>query len=551
MAWSVLRHPVMLLLLAVSLVPTLAGLVMAVGAGADAGRLASVLQAPGAGLSLASALWTGALATILALLLAHLAVALAASSGWRRRLNTLVLPLLAMPHLAVGIGLALVLAPSGLLLRLLSPWATGFELPPDWMTVNDPAGASLLLGLVLKETAFLVLALVAALGQVPSETLLVQAQSLGYGRLKAWLVLVAPELQAQIRLPLAAVLVFGISNVEVAIPLGPRLPATFPVLLWQWFTDPDPAVHALAWSGTLILLAVCVLALAVAAALGRLLRGVLRLSVESGRRRTEERRARIAAGGLLAFGWTLGLLAIAAIGLRAAGGAWRFPSLLPASSAASVWPDVAASMISVTPATLGLAATTALVGVLLVLPAAETCRSSAAARRSVGALLFLPLIVPQMTFLFGVQVLLVRLGIDGSAAAVLWSHLLFALPYLWGLLAPARASIDPRLADVATVLGAAPTRTWFAVTAPLMIRSLFLALAVAFSVSVALYLPTLFTGAGRIGTAATEAAAAAASGNLRLASSYALLLAAAPLGAFAAAWIARGLVYRGRRGVPS
>ena len=196
------------------------------------------------------------MATAIALCLAHLAVAMAVSGNWRTRLNALTLPVLAMPHLAIGIGLALLLAPSGVLLRLISPWATGFELPPDWLIVQDPAALALIGGLVLKETCFLIMALMAALAQVPAATLQPQAQTLGYGALKGWLIAVAPLLQRQIRLPLAAVLVFGISNVELAIPLGPDLPPTFPVMLWRWFTDPDPTIHAQAYAGTLLLLAV-------------------------------------------------------------------------------------------------------------------------------------------------------------------------------------------------------------------------------------------------------------------------------------------------------
>lgn len=550
MTTLVLRYPATWLLMAVSLLPAGAGLATALVAGSDADALARVVATPGIVLSIASSLWTGIIATALALAAAHTAVALAAAGGWRRRLDALALPLLAMPHLALGIGLALVLAPSGIVLRLLSPWATGFEIPPDWLTVNDPAGLSLLLGLVLKETCFLILALVAALAQVRSEDLFTQARTLGYGRLKGWLVVVAPRLQQQIRLPLAAVLVFAVSNVEMAIPLGPRLPPTFPVLLWRWFTDPDSAVQAQAYAGSLMLFGLSVAVLGAAALAGTGLRRLLSGSARSGRRFAHDGIARTAASAALAVGWTVGILAIVALVLRAGGGAWRFPALLPTERAAPVWPDVVAVLTEVAPTTLGLAIATAVAGLLLVLPAAERCRLLPAARRHIGSVLFLPLLLPQMTFLFGAQVLLVRLGIDGTITAVLWTHLVFALPYLWGILAPARAFIDPRYAEVATTLGARPPRVWLTVTAPLLLRSTLVALALAFSVSVALYLPTLFAGAGRVATAATEAAAAAASGNLRLGAAYALLMATAPLAAFGAAYVVGALLFRQRRGVP-
>lgn len=539
------------LLVAVAALPAAAGLVAAFVLGLDGGAWSRVFATPGIGLSIASALWSGSIATILALGLAHVAVALAATGGWRRRLNALTLPLLAMPHLAVGIGLALVIAPSGLLMRMLSPWASGFDLPPDWHSVNDPAALSLIAGLVLKETAFLVLALVAALAQIRSSDFAEQATTLGYGRLKGWFVVVAPQLQRQIRLPLAAVLVFGITNVEMAIPLGPGLPPTFPVLLWQWFTDPDPAVGAQAYAGTLLLVATTVAVLVTFALVGTGIRALLRRSAENGRRRQRDGALRSLIRVVLAIGASVGALTVVAILIRAMAGPWRFPAVLPGDGASTAWRAALSLSSSVAPMTLALAGATALVGLVLVLPAAEACRHSFAQRRRVGSLLFLPLLVPQLTFLFGVQVLLVRLQLDGTFMAVLWTHLIFALPYLWGFLAYARASLDPRYAAVAATLGASRWSAWRGVTAPLLLRSALIASAVAFSVSVALYLPTLFAGAGRIATAATEAAAAAGSGNLRLAAIYALTLAAAPLAAFATAYAASALLFRNRRGMPA
>jgi putative thiamine transport system permease protein len=539
-----------LILLTVSGVPTLAGLAAALWFGIDAASLMRVLDTPGVRLSIASSVWTGVAATLLSLMLAHLAVAVAITGGWRRRLNLFSLPLLAMPHLAIGIGLALVVAPSGLLLRLVSPWATGFTEPPDWLSMQDPYGLSLIAGLVVKETAFLVLVLFAALQQVPAERLLLQARSLGYGRLKSWLVAVAPLLQEQIRLPLAAVLVFGLTNVEMAIPLGPDLPPTFSVMLWRWFVDADPAIHAQAYTGSLLLLLVTAFTVLIAWRSARVFGGLWRCWAETGSRFTRERPVRGALHAILGGVWFLGMLALFAILLRSAAGLWRFPDILPASDGLSTWSAVLPVAGSVAATTILLAAATALIGVILVLPAAEQLRHHATMRLRLGSWLFLPLLLPQMTFLFGVQVLLAYLGLDGTFAAVLWVHLIFALPYLWGLLAPARAAIDPRYLAIARTLGAGAVRAWLTLTAPLILRSILLAMALAFSVSIALYLPTLFAGAGRIATAATEAAAAAGSGTLRLAAIQAILLAVLPLVGFAAAYAAGAALFRSRREVP-
>jgi putative thiamine transport system permease protein len=127
----------------------------------------------------------------------------------------------------------------------------------------------------------------------------------------------------------------------------------------------------------------------------------------------------------------------------------------------------------------------------------------------------------------------------------------FALPYTWAILAGSRAAHDPRLVIVARSLGAGPIRTWWAVTFPLLMRSTLVAVAIAFSVSAALYLPTVFAGAGRIITVATEAASAAASGNLRVAAINAAAQATAPVIVLALATFVARAVFRNRQGVPS
>src|SRR3546814_1071986 len=78
-------------------------------------------------------------------------------------------PMVAVPHAAVALGLAFLIAPSGWLVRLVSPWATGWELPPDVATVQDPNALALALGLIVKELPFLLLMTLAALGQVRAD----------------------------------------------------------------------------------------------------------------------------------------------------------------------------------------------------------------------------------------------------------------------------------------------------------------------------------------------------------------------------------------------
>ena len=442
------------------------------------------------------------------------------------------------------------LAPSGLILRVLSPWATGFQQPPDWLTIQDSAGVSLIMGLVVKEIPFLVLMLLGALAQVPAERLMLTSRGLGYGRFKSWLVCVAPLLQRQIRWPIAAVLVYGMTNVEMAIPLGPQTPPPLSIMLWQWFTASRLELQDAAYAGAVLLFGATVLGLLILAAIGHLAGVAHRYAVTSGRRLRSDWPLR---AGLLSLPVTVLLLGVAtavALSLRAASRMWRFPHLIDAVVDWSAPLDAAPAVEGSLATTLGIAAIVAVVAVGLTLVLAELLAASPRRRQVVGVCLFVPLVLPQLTLLFGLTWLTTRLRLEGTATAIVWSHLLFALPYAWGILAPARSTLDPRMQLTARTLGLGPLGAWWRVTVPLLLRSVLLAASIGFAVSAAVYLPTLFVGAGRIVTIATEAASAAASGSLRIAAIYGALQAALPLLTLGIASVGAHFVYRRFGGVP-
>jgi len=137
-----------------------------------------------------------------------------------------LIPLIAVPHAAMALGLAFLVAPSGWLVRWFSFLLMGWETPPEWVTVQDPFGLSLILGLVLKETPYLLLMILAALPQIRAQEYIRIGQSLGYGNLRSWLKLVLPQVYPLIRLPVFAVLAFSLSVVDVALILGPSTPPT-------------------------------------------------------------------------------------------------------------------------------------------------------------------------------------------------------------------------------------------------------------------------------------------------------------------------------------
>src|SRR3954453_21471935 len=222
---------------------------------AGLGPWRQLLATPGLPHSVALAIGSGLCGALIA---PAAAIAIPAATpgrpGWRWL--TLALPvLLAVPHLASAVGFAFLIPPSGWLARLASPWLTGWQRPPDLLTLNDPWGIALTMGLALREAPFLLFALQAAAGQTDVGRHLRVARSLGYGPAEAWGELALPQLFPLLRLPLYAVLAFARSAGGVAVVLGRAGPAALAVELVRLANDPDVAKRLPAAAGALLMLA--------------------------------------------------------------------------------------------------------------------------------------------------------------------------------------------------------------------------------------------------------------------------------------------------------
>ena len=503
---------------------------------------------PGLGQSVWLSLSTGLVTT--ALSLAAVALFTAAWSGTRafRITMRLLSPLLALPHAAAAFALAFLIAPTGMLARLASPWATGWTRPPDLLILNDPAGLSLMGGLVVKEIPFLMLVTLAALQQSRAVEARRLAASFGYGRVRGFLTTVWPGLYRQIRLPVFAVLAYATSVVDVAIVLGPATPPTLAVRLTQWMADPDLTLRLKASAGALLQLGVTLLALGLWVALERVGRWLLHRTIETGRRGLRDGWARgvaLAAGLLPTVAIGLGLTTLA---LWSVSGFWRFPAVVPPTLSIAPWERTLAGLTGPIGTTLAIALVSAAVALVLVLGCLEReARTGRTGGERALWLLYLPLVMPQVVFVFGLQLFFLWLGIDATLGALVLAHLVFVLPYVFLSLSDPWRAFDGRLVHMARALGHGADGVFWRVRLPMLARAVLAAAAIGVAVSVGQYLPTLLVGAGRFPTVTTEAVALAAGGDRRVLAVTALVQALLPFLAFAFAALVPAIAFRNRR----
>lgn len=512
------------------------------GASTDSGwfaqtGFAAILSDPRTLPAIAMSLFTGVLATTIAFALTIVTlIAVHDTRGWRW-LQAALPPLLAVPHAALAVGLAFLIAPSGWLVRLMSPTLTGWERPPlDWV-VPDPHGLSLLVGLVLKETPFLLLVAGAQLATLNVDASMRIGRTLGYAPARCWSRLILPQLYPRIRLTVLVILAFNLSVVDMALLLGPGNPPTFAVMLLSLVNDPGS--RAAASAGAIVLAVVVGLCFVGLSGVERGLAAVARYRRTDGRRGRALGHARRAALGFVLMAVVLSILSLLMLPLWSFARRWRFPDSLPSEWTLRHWSSRGDLLLDPLWTTLLLA----LVSAGLALLAATLWLEHGRAGQRDGPstrgdwLWYVPLLVPQVSLLFGWQAMGLLAAFDGAWLTVVHAHWVYAMPYVVLILAVAWRESDPNWEHAAATLGAGYWRTLWRVRLPLLSRPVAQALAVAIAVSVAQYLPTLLLGAGRYQTLTTELVTSFGGVDRRAMAALAVLQSLLPLVAFVLALV--------------
>jgi putative thiamine transport system permease protein len=510
--------------------PLLLSLAMLVPAATDGGAWRALFAHPQLVPALALSLFTGAASAGLGLLLTMVLLAgLHGGRAWRW-LQHVSAAGLALPHLAFAIGFGFLIMPAGLLARLFA----GGDAPPDWITVQDPLGLSLVAALALKEAPFLITAALGALSRGDGVNRLAlelrAAASLGHGRGSAWLRIVLPRLLHDLRWPLVIVFVYGATVVDMALVLGPTQPPTLAVVIWHALNDAEPQVNRMGLAGTLFLTAALALALGTVAVVLRALRQAERSMLTAGPSPLGQPRwsARLAgAAGVSVLAACLLLLVLLSFSPR-----WPYPSLFPPAVSGQAWEALATAPAPLW-LSLGLGITCAAVAVALAVAWFETQPPSRDGWPIGLALLSLAL--PQLAVAGGQYRLFLDWGLTGTLAGLFLAHLVPAAAYVLVVLQGPYRSFDLRYMKAARALGTLAPMAWIRVKLPLLKAPLLTAAAIGFAVSFVQFIPAQLIAAGRFSSLPMEAVTLSSAGSRHLTAAFALALAVPPLMAFLAA----------------
>nr|WP_244875231.1 thiamine ABC transporter permease [Vibrio litoralis] len=495
----------------------------------------SAISWPGVERSLLQTTMTAVVSTVIAVIMTFAILqAYWGSRSWQR-IEKLLSPLLALPHVAFAVGFLFLFSDTGWLARLLSFMVSDtLSFPHVWFTwiysLQDNIGISLALALAIKETPFLLLMSVAILNNLKVEQTLQVTQGLGYSVAQAWWKAIFPQWLHHMRFPLFAIMAYSCSVVDVSLILGPTHPPTFAVLVWQWFNDPDLSQLPRAAAGAFLMFVLCSVLIGLIWLTERLVLGRFRSWLTSGRNSSLAVKPYffhlIACISLL----TIPVMIIWTFALR-----WSYPNLLPTFWSIrfwlNEWPYIQDTILT----SVWLALFSAGAALILALIAHEYRHHF---RYHIPMyVIALPMLIPQLSLLFGLQITSLWINQQYYWLWVIWAHTFFVFPYVYLSLDGPWKSYPSRLSQTAVSLGVSPLKVFFTIKLRTLASGILFAWAMGMSVSLAQYLPTLMLGSGRVVTLTTEAVALSSGHDRRVVALYALWQAILPFVFFSLALI--------------
>lgn len=498
--------------------------------------------------------------------------------------HLICVPLFVIPHSSLAIACSVLLSPASLVGRIIfylfndqsktDQLLNQQPLPSaDFPFPNDQFGWSIILALTLKELPFLWFIAVSTFSYQQLGKLLQAAQTLGQSYFRAFIWVVLPALYRALRLPILCVLVYTLTQVEIATVLGPSQPPTLAVEMLAYFQSPEKFARNYASAAALILLLACFLVVCLAYLLegvGKHFARASLFSVQSVahfadrpfRAKLKENYWEIAERViLLLIQLCVGLialfifLAIVNLVILTFAGDWPFPNILPLNWQFTHWQSVFTDQAKILWNTLFIAICSvalALIFTLLLLELkfvkdefaknelskekfteewrskevlSQTARSTVLSRvlQIEQLIMMLPLVLPAIGLLFGLVWLIRAVNLPLSIFTVIFGHMIFILPYSYLSLKGHFEQFDKRYLQVGLTLGRSPLIVWWKIKLGSLRVPIIVTLLLGLLISFTQYLPTLLLGGGAVASLTTEAVIASQGGSRRLMSAYALL----------------------------
>ncbi len=468
---------------------------------------------PGISKSITLSFFTGLGSTLLALFFSQVILLYLFKTRVYNYIKIIISPLLALPHITMAIGLIFIFSPSGLFFRLISPWLTEFERPPNIFIMPDDYGFFLILGLVLKEIPFFILVSLAALQEFSARKIFDLGRSLQNSNFSSWCILIFPLIYKKIRLVIFIVIAFTASVVDMSLILAPSTPSTLAIRILQTYQSSDADSLFIASNLALIQLFIIIILLLFWMILEKIVSHklffIFFMKILSFKIFFIKKLLFITS--LIFF--FLSVLGIISSLLWGFSQNWYFPNFFPKNITFDVFTNFYNENRFIIFISIFISFIVSLISSLITIIWVELIDILKIKKSFLEWIIFIPLFIPQISFLVGIQSFMIFFNFDSYLVSLIIIQLFYVIPYNFIILAPSLREIQKDLIIVATSLGKNRFQRLINIKIPIVMSSLLTSFAIGMLVSFSLYTPVYFIGAGRVTTLTVEAVNLALSGS--------------------------------------
>ena len=463
--------------------------------------------------SIILSLFTGLVSTLLALFFSQVILLYLFKTRAYNYIKIIISPLIALPHITMAIGLIFLFSPSGLFFRLISPWLTGFDRPPNIFIMPDEYGLFLILGLILKEIPFFILVSLSALQEFSAKKIFDLGKSLQNSNFSSWCILIFPLIYKKIRFVIFIVIAFTASVVDMSLILAPSTPSTLAIRILQTYQSSDADSLFIASNLALIQLFIIIILLLFWMVLEKIvsykLSFIFFMKILSFKTFFIKKLVFLTSV-ILFFLSILGIISSLIWGFSAN---WYFPNFFPKSLTLDVFTNFYNENKSIIFISIFISFIVSLISSLLTIIWVELIEILKIKKIYLEWIIFIPLFIPQISFLIGLQSFIILFDFDSYLLPLIIIQLFYVIPYSFIILAPSLREIKKEIIIVATSLGKNRLQRLLSVKIPIVMSSLLTSFAIGMLVSFSLYTPVYFFGGGRITTLTVEALNLALSGS--------------------------------------
>ena len=463
--------------------------------------------------SIILSLFTGLVSTLLALFFSQVILLYLFKTRAYNYIKIIISPLIALPHITMAIGLIFLFSPSGLFFRLISPWLTGFDRPPNIFIMPDEYGLFLILGLILKEIPFFILVSLSALQEFSAKKIFDLGKSLQNSNFSSWCILIFPLIYKKIRFVIFIVIAFTASVVDMSLILAPSTPSTLAIRILQTYQSSDADSLFIASNLALIQLFIIIILLLFWMVLEKIVSNKLSfiffmkiLSFKT----FFIKKIVILTSVILFFLSILGIISSLIWGFSAN---WYFPNFFPKSLTLDVFTNFYNENKFIIFISIFISFIVSLISSLLTIIWVELIEILKIKKIYFEWIIFIPLFIPQISFLIGLQSFIILFDFDSYLLPLIIIQLFYVIPYSFIILAPSLREIKKEIIIVATSLGKNRLQRLLSIKIPIVMSSLLTSFAIGMLVSFSLYTPVYFFGGGRITTLTVEALNLSLSGS--------------------------------------